>query len=197
MNLSDGGANREPMMEIGMKGLRSVLEENGRWTSHLTRAMAEEILWNWKLVHDQLTEIEKICNERNIICLYNSKAHPWLAPIEKWWRFSKCQLEDSTSYEEMRNTYKILVRKAMKNDVEMINKCNKWFDLSLKFAEYYARGGSEIIREHEMRSLDLSSMPSPTSRYRFKNIIQLLKDSHDANWILIRGKHYRTVEDYW
>lgn len=86
MNLSDCGVNRVPMNEIGLKGLKTVLEERGHWERKMTKAMAEEELWQSKMVQRQLTEIEIMCKRKNICCIYNPKAHPWLAPIEKWWR---------------------------------------------------------------------------------------------------------------
>lgn len=197
MNLSDGGANRGPMNSIGVKGLRTVLVEQGRWSPHMTKAEAEEILWKSKMVKDQLTEIEKICKEKNIVCIYQSKAHPWLAPIEKWWRFSKSRLENSRSYEEMEQSYRDLISLSINNNVEITNKCEKWVNLSLKYAEYYARGGADIIREHEMKMFDLSTLPAPQARYRFHDINTLSEDAHKTNWILIRGKHFSGEGEDW
>jgi transposase len=197
MNLSDGGANRVAMDGIGVKGLKTVLEENGKWARKMTKVEAEELLWQSKMVQKQLTEIELMCKRRNIACTYNPKAHPWFAPVEKWWRYSKCLLENSANYEEMKVGYQSLVKLSLNHNPEIVSKCENWFNLSLKYAEYYARGGSDIIREHEMKRRDLSDMPPPGARYRFRDIKTLFEDIHNINWILIRGKYYQEVQEYW
>jgi hypothetical protein len=197
MNLSDGGANRVPMNGIGLKGLRSVLEESGKWVGHMGKAEAETLLWSSNLVRSQLTEVESICKENGIVCLYNCKAHPWLAPIEKFWRLTKSRLENLFDFSQLRSEYLSIVSQSLRREFELVSRSERWFNLSLKYAEYYARGGTEIVREFEMKRLDLSSMPPPKARYRFKDISTMFEDAHNTNWILIRGRKWEGAHGYW
>ena len=185
------------MNGIGLKGLRSVLEEHQKWKPRTTRLEAERILWKSKLVQSQLTQIEELCRSFDVICLYNTKAHPWLAMIEKFWRMVKNALENLFTFSNLELGYQKIVEQMMSGDFESRRKCDKWFKLALKSAEYYARGGSEVLREGELRHLDLSQMPAPAARYRFVNIEDLRAHAHNVNWILLRSKQFEAGEVYW
>ena len=76
MNWTDGGKNRVSMQHIGTLGCVSVLKMYGMWSDDMNLTKAREILWKWNLVTDQMTRIEKLCYDRGVLLLYQSKAHP-------------------------------------------------------------------------------------------------------------------------
>lgn len=82
MNLKDGGKKRLAMDGVGLKGCQSVLEELGLWRKNMSLHEAREILWQWDVVKAQMSRIEKMCFDNQIIVLYESKAHPGFNPGE-------------------------------------------------------------------------------------------------------------------
>jgi hypothetical protein len=197
MNLSDGGENRVEMDVIGNKGLRSVLTDMARWKAGMRLQEARELLWSSSLVQSQLTMIEEICRENGIILIYNAKAHPWFAMIEKLWRWLKYQLENLLSLSEINKKYDDLIENMMSEDPVCRKKCEKWFTITLKYVQYYACGGTKVVRERDMRHLDLTDIGDPVPRARYSSFENMLITTHDANWIAICGKRYKRVAEYW
>lgn len=76
MNLSDGGKNRVPMREIGLKGCQSVLQDLGLWKDGMKLKDARDLLWKWDHVTAQMSRLEKLCHDNGVILIYQSKAHP-------------------------------------------------------------------------------------------------------------------------
>jgi len=71
------------MRRIGLRGLRSFLEELGLWPEEgLRLAQAREVLGDQQFVKDKLTQIEQLCKDHNIVLLYEPKAHPFFQPVE-------------------------------------------------------------------------------------------------------------------
>jgi hypothetical protein len=197
MNVSDAGKNRVEMDQIGYKGLKSVLSEHGRWVDGMSKCEAEAVMWASKMVQSQLTNVEEICKEYGIILIYNAKAHPWFAMIEKFWRWLKRQLRDLLSLEEIRANYDKFVENFMSNDTECMNRCEKWFQQTLKYVQYYACGGRDVVREADMRHLDLSEIGNSCPRNRFSSMDMMMTEAHDANWIAICGKKFQPTPEFW
>ncbi len=188
MNLSDGGANRASMDGIGKKGLQAVLSENGQWEDGMRLAEARTRMWASKKVRAQLCQVEKLGLEFGIIVIFNPKAHPWLAFVEQLWRWSKDKLQNLLQMSEISRKYSGLMEDFMDGTDWAVAKCQKWFNLSLKYVEYYSRGGVNIVKDRDMRAMDLSKMNRLTPRPKFRS---------RANFILLRGKHYEHVDSYW
>lgn len=197
INLSDGGTNRVSMAGIGTKGLKSVLTEENQWSDGMRLAEARDRLWASKLVRDQLSQIEKLGKEFGVIILYNPKAHPWLAFIEKLWRWVKNKLQNLLKMAEISQRYGELMVDFMDGTDWAVAKCKKWFNLSLKYVEYYSRGGEKIIRERDMIAMDLSKLKRPAPKPKFANPEAARQAAHEANFILFRGKQYKPVDVYW
>lgn len=197
MNLSDGGKNRQAMHVIGMKGLRTVLQENGRWRDGMDKSEAMDEVFQWRVVRDQLNRVEELCFSHGVIVIFNSKSHPWLAMIEKLWRYVKNKVEDLMDLALIRNEYNATIS-AMQYGTPLAEaKCTKWWNRVCVYSEYYARGGTDIIRDSLVDSLDLSKFPHPAPKYRFLNIDTLRSDAHKMNWIVRQGKHYKSAQNEW
>lgn len=192
MNLSDGGKNRKPMRLIGMKGLQTVLTENRKWPDYgLSLPNARRLMFQWSTFLAQLTEAEEVCRRHNIILLYNPKAHPWMNPIEKNWRLSKYRTQDLLDLDLIKAEYMRLQGEFMSGNPDARRKCQKWFDLSLKYVHFYARGQTEFVRESKMKSLDLARYGSlQVAPSRVGNMVELQGSIHAANNILMLGKKY-------
>jgi hypothetical protein len=197
MNLMDGGKNRVAMDGIDMKGLRTVLSEHNQWSDSMTLADAKEKLWASKMVRDQLSQVERLAEEFGIIVVYNPKAHPWLCFIEKLWRWIKFKLQNLLSLTQIRARYEELIEDFMIGSAFARAKCNKWFELSKKYLEYYSRGGLDIVRECDMKKLDLTTMPRARPKAKFNTLDKAAQSVHAANFILFRGKHYIPSTAYW
>jgi hypothetical protein len=197
MNVSDGGKNRVEMNLIGLRGLRSVLEEHGRWKEGMLADEARSVLWKSKMVQSQMTEVEEICRNYGVVLLYNSKAHPWLAMIEQYWRWLKKDLMDLLSIKQIQEKHLQLVDIMMSGSLEAKSRCEKWFSRSLKYTKYYACGGLDVVRAREMEHLDLDSLGPSVARARFSSFEEMTNEAHDANWIAICGKRYEAVAEYW
>ena len=197
MNLSDGGANRVSMKGIGMKGLQRVLAENKQWVDGMRLKEARDRMWASRLVRDQLSQIEKLGQEFGVIIIYNPKAHPWLAFIEQLWRWIKDKLQNLLHMAEITKKYEELIAEFMDGKEWALAKCQKWFNLSLKYVEYYSRGGEDIVKDRDMRVLDLSTMGRLTRKPKFTTTEEARKETHNANFILFRGKQFQPVGAYW
>ncbi len=197
MNLSDAGANRVSMKNIGIRGLKSVLVENNQWSEDMKLADARAKLWGSRMVRDQLSQVEKLGKQFGVIVVYNPKAHPWLSFIEKLWRFVKMELQNVLNLREMRSRYEDLIGRFLEGSEFARTKCTKWHQLSLKYLEYYSRGGTEIVKEPDMKKLDLSKLPRPPPKSQFRTFEEAFRATHNANFILFRGKNYSPVASYW
>lgn len=197
MNVSDGGKNRVEMNLIGLRGIRSVLEEHGRWKEGMLADEARSVLWKSKMVQSQMTEVEGICRNFGVVLLYNCKAHPWLAMIEQYWRWLKKDLMDLLSIKQIQEKHLQLVDIMMSGSLEAKSRCEKWFSRSLKYTKYYACGGLDVVRAREMEHLDLDSLGPSVARARFSSFEEMTNEAHDANWIAICGKRYEAVAEYW
>jgi hypothetical protein len=190
MNLTDGGKNRVEMKSIGFRGLQSVLTEHNQWPPeglYLPEARAKLFQWSGFLA--QLTEVEALCREFNIILIYNPKAHPWNNPIEKFWRLTKYATQDLLDLSLIRAKYETLVEEFLHGGENVQHRCQKWFAASLKFIHYYARGQTEFVRESKMKQLDLDSLGQvqyPPARPGSSR--ELETSIHAANNILLLGK---------
>lgn len=109
MNLSDGGKNRQAMRVVGVRGLRSVLEEHGQWEEGMKLAQARERLWEWSAVQAQLTQVEEVFKAEGIVFFYNPKAHPVMSPIE----VEDCQAQNLTPSRECGATSKVDCRTCL------------------------------------------------------------------------------------
>jgi hypothetical protein len=78
MNLMDGGMHRQEMKGIGLRGLKHVLKQRGKWEKNMSLDKARDIMWEQPDVKAQLTRIEQLCFENGIVALYEPKAHPVL-----------------------------------------------------------------------------------------------------------------------
>ncbi len=197
MNLSDGGANRVSMDGIGKKGLQTVLSENGQWVDGMRLAEARSRMWASKKVRDQRCQVENLGLEFGIIVIFNPKAHPWLAFVEQLWRWSKDKIQNLLQMSEIAKKYIELMEDFMDGTDWAVAKCQKWFNLSLKYVEYYSRGGVNIVKDRDMRVMDLSKMNRLTPRPKFRSRDEAMRATHEANFILLRGKHYEHVDSYW
>lgn len=82
MNLKDGGKNRPHMKGIGMRGLKTVLQQRGLWKEGMSLDDARDIMWSQPDVMSQMTRIERLYYDNGIVCLYVPKAHPVLSAVE-------------------------------------------------------------------------------------------------------------------
>lgn len=196
MNLSDGGKNRVAMDKIGLKGLQRVLAENNQWSDSMKLEDARAKMWASKMVRDQISQVEKLGREFNVIVVHNPKAHPWLAGIEKLWRWMKGQLQNLMRLREMKARYLELIPRFFEG-ADLATKCGKWQQLSVKYIEYYSRGGTAIVKESDMKAFDLSKMARPRPKEQFRTSEEAFWAVHRVNFILFRGKHYIPVMDYW
>lgn len=199
MNLSDEGKNRKPMRSIGTKGARRVLQENKMWPDEgLSLPEARRILLQWRRYTDQLTEAEELCRKYGIILLYNPKGHPWLNPIEKFWRYAKYQIQDLHDLRLINAEYEKLVDQFMSGSSDTKDRCKKWFDLAHKYVLYYARGKDTFVDEAMMKSLDLDQFGSLQVRPTRPTALRELGPSiHAANIILMLGKKYSQNFQSW
>ncbi len=197
MNLSDGGSNRVLMDHIGTKGLQKVLSENGQWLEGMRLAEARDRMWASNMVRDQQCQIENLGLEFGIIVIFNPKAHPWLAFIEQFWRWMKDKLQNLLNMSEISKRYNLLLVDFMNGTEWAVAKCQKWFHLSLKYVEYYSRGGVDMVKDRKMRALDLSTMNRMTPKPKFQSVEEARQAAHRANFVLFRGKQYQHVELYW
>lgn len=82
MNLMDGGKNRVAMRGIGMRGLRSVLQERHLWVEGMHLDEARKIMWEQEDVKAQKSRIEQLFYDHGMVLGYQSKAHPLMDPAE-------------------------------------------------------------------------------------------------------------------
>jgi len=96
----------------------------------MTLAQARQSLFQWEEYLKQLTEAEEMCKRYNIILLYNPKAHPWLNPMEKYWRLVKYETQDLLDLKVIKAQYNKLLEEFMSGSDDVRTKCKKWFRLS-------------------------------------------------------------------
>lgn len=192
MNLNDGGKNRNPMRTIGLKGCKTVLQEERKWPAEgLSLADCRHLLWQWRRVLNQLTAAEALCRRYKIILLYNPKGHPVLNPIEEFWRLVKDALQDILDLPSIRAAYLEIVERFMAGGQKEREQCDHWFARSRKYVQYYGSGGQEFVRRSEMTDKLLDRQgPMRARAARLKRLEALAEEIHDANIILLQGKHY-------
>lgn len=199
MNISDGGKNRAAMRGVGTAGLRTVLIREKKWPpGGLSLVAARSLLCKWHVVRDQLTEAEELCRANNILLAYIPKAHPWLNPIEHYWRLVKSELQDVLDIDDIRQHYLEIALRFTQAAERERTKCSNWCALAHQYWQYYARGEEKFIRESDFKRFDLDSLPSPSvAPLRLHVMEDKAKLIHDINLILIQGKKYPLGEEPW
>lgn len=197
MNLSDGGKNRVLMAGIGLKGLKTVLSEHNQWEEGMSLAQARDKMWASEMVRQQRSELEALGRRYGVIVLYNSKAHPWFAFVERFWRWIKMRLQNLFTLELIRSEYTRLIGEMMEGAPYPKQKFQKWFNLALKYTEYYARGGLSMKREAEMSKMEIEKVGRLRPNKKFRSREELAQAVHNLNFIAFRGKHYSEGIQYW
>lgn len=200
MNFKDGGKNRNEMKSIGQAGLKRVLEAMGKDFANLKVEELRSLLWSSDAVMSQLTEAEAAAAKYDVTLIYTPKSPPRFSACEPYFRFEKRHLQNLFDVQAIRNKVIEFDKYFLISQINKENKAhvNKWFNLSLKYAEYFAKGGNENIRENEMERLDLNLVGHPLPPLiLIRNQKELSNMIHSSNWILIRGKHYPKSPSFW
>lgn len=200
MNLHDGGKNREPMRIIGMKGCRTVLEEQlgEAKVKGMSLDQMRQLLWEWRPVLAQLTEAEELCLQYGIVLIYNPKGHPVTSAIEEFWRLAKFTIQDLLDLDSILNAYLSLVERYMAPGPDEQAHINKWFARSKMYLQYYGGGGEKFIRRSEMTPEFLSTQPpNRVVRAPLQGLMQLSAEIHKVNIILLQGKKYPVNPQPW
>jgi len=96
---------------------------------------------------------------------------------------------------QKRDRYVALREGLFTNSPEGLKHFSKYFAKVDEFASYYARGGTEYLRDKDYGHFDYSGLRRIPKRTTFKSFEDLSQKAHALNWILIRGKHYKIPAD--
>lgn len=195
MNASDGGKNRVSMDSIGIAGLRRVLAAMGKDADadQLHVEDLRRLLWESDVVRAQLTAAEAKAAEYGVILIYTPKSPPRFSICEPFFRWQKRQLQNLFEVDLIRNKISETDSSFLISNINITNKAHltKWLKNSLKYAEYFAKGGDENVRENDMTKVDLNKVGHHLPPLILvRNSQELSYYIHESNWVLIRGKHY-------
>lgn len=200
MNAGDGGKNRNKMKDIGFAGLHRVLEAMGAEYQGLDVDECRKLLWESDVVRSQFTAAEEVVKKYGVLLIYSPKSPPRFSICEPFFRFDKRHSENLFDVALIRNKIVEIDNSFLISKITPENRAHleKWVNKSLKYAEYFSKGGNENIRENDMDSLVLEkvghSLPPLILVRDPKEFAYLI---HEANWILIRGKHYPKEPKPW
>ena len=111
---------------------------------------------------------------------------------------AKYETHDLLEAKLINETYMKLLERFMSGSDDVREKCKKWFGLSCKYVQYYARGGREFLRESEMKGFHLEKLaPQRVHAPRSSTLRALPADIHAVNTILIQGKAYPEDPKVW
>jgi hypothetical protein len=103
---------------------------------------------------------------------------------------AKKAAENLFNIREIEACYRRLQRQHLARDGVESPRFIKWFHRARMAAEYYARGGMEYLRDRNLPTLDLSSLPRAWKRTPIRGFDTLAKDAHALNWVVFQGKHF-------
>jgi len=193
MNAGDGGKNREEMNIIGLAGLRSVLTAMGVDVEGLNVEGRVPIAsLGMRRCKSQLTSAEEVARKYGVILIFTPKSPPRFSLCEPFFRWQKFRLQKHFNVPKIIERIIETDRSFLISQISDDNKTHldKWIKRSLKYAEYFAKGGKENIRENEMERVDLARVGGPLPHLLIiRDQNDLANVIHDSNWILIRGKY--------
>lgn len=104
------------------------------------------------------------------------------------WRYIKSRLQNLLDLAVIRQRYGEIIASLMAPDDELLGRIGKWFNLSRKYIEYYARGGIDFLREASMRALDLQAVGQAPHSRLIGSVASESTQAHELNWLLLQGK---------
>jgi hypothetical protein len=113
------------------------------------------------------------------------------------WRYFSKRLENLYTVALIQDRYRELLNQMMRPDPAHLVRIRKWFSLSQKYVQYFARGGAEFLREADMRSFSIASLPRLPMRTYQLDASHLFDLAHEMNWKLIRGKRLPEDDPPW
>lgn len=91
---------------------------------------------------------------------------------------------------EKRDRYVAYRNRFMVGTADGSKVFKKYFDRVYQFASYYARGGTEYLRDRDLDHINYSGLKPIPRMTTFSSFEDLSRKAHELNWILIRGKHF-------